>query len=133
MNEIRGIREIIDKLNALPDKLRNKAVRSAVRKGANIIRDAARSKVPIKTGNLRKSIITSNSRTKNKDIVASKVRLAQRKSKKASSPFYGYFIEFGTSKMVAKPFLRPALDEKESEVLSTTMNEIKIAVDELNK
>ena len=34
--------------------------------------------------------------------------------------FYGRFIELGTSKMTAKPFLRPALESSQDEVLQKT-------------
>ena len=56
--EIKGLKEIIDKLNTLPPKLENKVVRSAVRKGTNKLRDSARDKVAVDTGNLKKSIVT---------------------------------------------------------------------------
>ena len=57
MTEIKGLKEIINKLNALPEKLENKVVRKAMRKGINEIRDSARSKVAVDTENLKKSII----------------------------------------------------------------------------
>lgn len=129
--EIKGLKEIIDKLNALPKKLENKVVRSAVRKGVNEIRDLARSKVSIDTGNLRKSIVTIGHRENGK--IALKVTVRQRKSKSAKSPYYAKFVELGTSKMVAKPFLRPALDESEDKVLDTVIDDIKKGVDEVNK
>lgn len=129
--EIKGLKEIIDKLNALPPKLENKIVRAAVRKGANQIRDLARSKVSVDTGNIKKSIVTVGHKENGK--IAVKVTIRQRKSKNAKRVFYAKFLEFGTSKMNAKPFLRPALDESEDKVLDAVIDDIKNGIDEVNK
>lgn len=131
MTEIKGLKEIIDKLNALPVKLENKVVRKALRKGINEIRDLARSKVTVDTGNLKKSIITLGHREKGK--TAFKVAVVKRKSKTSKDPYYAQFVEFGTSKMAAKPFLRPSLDEAENTVLEKTIEEIKKGISEVNK
>lgn len=129
--EIKGLKEIIDKLNALPPRLENKVVRASLRKGINQIRDLARSKAPVDTGNLKKSIVTLGHRENGK--IALKLTVRQRKSKKAKSPYYAKFLEFGTSKMSAKPFLRPALDESEDKVLDMVIDDIKKGIDEVSK
>ena len=36
---------------------------------------------------------------------------ASRRDRAERKAYYGYFLEFGTSKMAARPFLRPAADE----------------------
>lgn len=127
--EIKGLKEIIDKLNTLPPKLENKVVRSAVRKGTNKLRDSARDKVAVDTGNLKKSIVTMGYRESGK--IAFKVAVIRRKAKSAKSPYYAHFVEFGTSKMPAQPYMRPALDESEEEVLQTTVDYIKKGLSEL--
>ena len=127
--EIKGLKEIIDKLNTLPPKLENKVVRSAVRKGTNKLRDSARDKVAVDTENLKKSIVTMGYRESGK--IAFKVAVRRRKAKSAKSPYYAHFVEFGTSKMPAQPYMRPALDESEEEVLQTTVDDIKKGLSEL--
>ena len=52
---------------------------------------------PVKTGRLRASIHTEPTRPANRIVVSDGVE-------------YGAFQEFGTSKMKAKPFMRPAKD-----------------------
>lgn len=130
-NEIKGLEDLIKNLNALPAKLEKKVIRAAVRKGANIVRDKARQNVPKDTGNLQKSIITSGAKVSGK--IAFRVSLKQRKTKNSKEPYYGRFIEFGTSKMPAKPFMRPALDESEWEVFDTVVSDIKSNLDKVNK
>ena len=129
--EIKGLEGLIKTLNSLPDKLENKIIRAAVRKGANVVRDKARQNVPKDTGNLQKSIITSGAKVSGK--IAFRVSLKQRKTKNSKDPYYGRFVEFGTSKMPAKPFMRPALDESENEVLDVVVNDIKSKLSEVNK
>lgn len=129
--EIKGLEQLIKNLNSLPEKLEKKVVRKAVRKGANIVRDKARELVDKDTHNLEKSIVTSNAKVEGK--IACKVSLKQRKTKKAKDPYYGYFKELGTSKMAASPFMRPAVDESEGEVLNVVVNEIKSNLDEVIK
>ncbi len=126
--EIIGLEAIIAKLNALPDKLEKKVLRAAVRKGANIIRDKARSYVPYDSGELKKSITTSSIKAK-RGVIAFNIRPRNNK-KRGVSVFYGRFIEYGTSKMSAKPYMRPAYDEAENQVLETVINDIKLKLEE---
>jgi HK97 gp10 family phage protein len=121
--EIHGLEEIIRKLNALPDKLENKVVRAAIRQGANIIKEKAKSYVPIDTGDLKKSIKVTGTRYQ-KGKISFVIRPSGNK-KKGVSVFYARFIENGTSKMHAQPFMRPAFDESGDEVLNKTIEVIK--------
>lgn len=130
-NEIKGLEGLIKTLNALPDKLEKKVIRAAVRKGANVVRDKARQLVRKDTHNLEKSINTYGIKIAGK--IAFRVSLKQRKTKKSKDPYYGYYLELGTSKMAASPFMRPALDESEGEVLDTVINEVKLKLTEVNK
>lgn len=129
--EIKGLNDLIAKLNSLPVKLEKKVIRSAVRKGANIIRDKARGYVPVDHGDLKKSITVSSAKYK-KGTIAFAIK--PRKNKKRNKDiFYGKFVEFGTSKMPARPYMRPAYDEAEREVLETVISDIKSKVDEAIK
>ena len=38
--------------------------------------------------------------------------------------FYGYFLEYGTSKMPAQPFMRPAVDSKARPALSVALSRL---------
>lgn len=41
---------------------------------------------------------------------------------------YGYFLEFGTSKMVKRPFLRPALDKNLQTIVDKIKNAVKVVM-----
>jgi len=66
--------------------------------GLNIERDAKRG-APVDTGNLRASIESDTSSSRN-----------SIRTEVGTNTEYAPFIEFGTSQMAAQPFLRPALD-----------------------
>lgn len=130
-SEIKGLEELIKNLNSLPDKLEKRVIRAAVRQGANVIKKKAQSYVPIDKGDLKKSIKVSGEKAK-PGVIAFKVRPTGNK-KKGISVFYGRFQEFGTSKMPAHPFMRPAYDEAGEDVLDTVIDTIKSKLHEVTK
>jgi len=129
--EIKGLEELIKNLNSLPDNLEKKVIRAAVRQGANVIKDKAKSYVPVNEGTLRDSIKVSGSRAQ-KGVIAFRIRPTKNK-RKGKSVFYGRFQEFGTSKMAAHPFMRPAYDEAGEDVLNKVIDTIKLKLDEATK
>lgn len=129
--EIKGLEELIKKLNDLPDKLEKKVIRAAVRQGANIIKDKAKRYVPVDKGDLRDSIKVSGARAQ-KGVIAFRIRPTKNKQK-GKSVFYGYFQEFGTSKMAAHPFMRPAYDEAGEDVLNKVIDTVKSKLDKVTK
>lgn len=76
---------------------------------AELIRDHARTIVPVDTGSLRKSIrrekIVVQGKVKRISIRAGGYVTNPRSNRKVD---YASYVEFGTSRMRAQPFLRPA-------------------------
>jgi len=85
----------------IQDGIRNapKHLARAYEEGLNdaavIIAQEAKRIVPVKTGKLQNSIFVRRSGVNKYEIVAATT--------------YAGFVEYGTSKMVARPYLRPAL------------------------
>lgn len=105
--ELVGYDKLERALKKLPGKIAGKVIRSATLAGAGVIRKEARSRVSVDDGVLKKSISS-----KIKDKSPTHVTYSVGPTNKA---FYGTFIEFGTESITAKPFLRPAFDEKKDE------------------
>lgn len=87
--KLKGGRELHALLQQLPVQVETKIMRQALARGANIVRDEARTLVREKTGRLRKSIKTSRD-TKNGQIIA-KVRL------RGKHAYLGVFHEYGVA------------------------------------
>ena len=103
-------------LSQFPKNIQKNVMVGATRAAANIIRDEARRKVPKKSRTLEKSIVTIKRKSKLGEI---KFSVTPSKGGK-NSGWYGHFIEFGTSKMSAKPFMRPAFEQSNDESLEAS-------------
>jgi HK97 gp10 family phage protein len=92
----------------------NDSTSLGIQKTADEIEDEARKRVPVDTGDLRASIRTQG--PLNGDPLAYQVTAGNR--------FVGYapFVEFGTRRMAAQPFLMPAFASVDK--LKNIINEI---------
>jgi len=80
---------------------------------------------------------TNNAKNRRKGLVGRKYITAGDKKNPGGDTWYWRFIEFGTSKVAAKPFLRPALEqnaEKATGVFASELNRwLDRAVKKLDK
>lgn len=118
---------LLKTLKELPINILRNVMVGAVRAGANVIRDEARRLVDKDTHTLEKSIISiQRSGKKGKgfsmlDSNPNNITFSVTPSKGGKyDGWYGHFKEFGTSKMNASPFLRPAFESQADNVLQTT-------------
>ena len=79
-----------------------KALTKTLVKGGHLVETAAKEKCPVRTGRLRSSITTEK-------VKPFEVHVG-------TNVFYGPFVEYGTRKMSAQPYLRPSLFEKQSTI-----------------
>jgi HK97 gp10 family phage protein len=156
--DIQGIDGVVGKLKGLGPKLAKKGLGAAMRKGAAIVRKDAvararlfdRPETPL---NVSKEIVTRTSaklgkreggvvvqvgvRGGAKQYVNNRAnRSAGRVGKRYEGPgavFYWRFLEFGTSKMRAQPFMRPALANNVERVTTTVVAELNSQIDALVK
>lgn len=148
--KINGLNELQKAMNALGRKVSNRIAVKAMRKGGAIIRDKARANAPVlkekvphrKAGTLKKAIqsrtkVGKNGKTNTyvwvkglstKQILKFKDKTGKGSAYNPRDPFYWRFIEFGTSKMPARPFLRPAFEQSKAkaaeEIITTLHDEI---------
>lgn len=122
---VQGLAEIERKLKLLPERVGNNAMRRALRKGANVIRDAARANAkriddPETREMIWKNIaVAGGGRRREKQaggpMMRVGVRGGARPLKKGTdtglpggNTTHWRFVEFGTSQARAQPFMRPA-------------------------
>ena len=113
--------QLMKALSNLPKNIQNNVMTGAIRAGANVIRDEARIRVPKKTKDLAKSIVSIKRRAETRNQVKFSVTPSRGKNK---AGWRAHFIEFGTSKMSAKPFLRPAFAASENKSLDAAKDYI---------
>lgn len=137
---IRGLEQMKRKLQELQVEARTgrKVLRAAFRQSANVIRDSARSKAPVKTGLLKRRIQTVSAKGK-PGTIRFQVRANARKVSPKYPEGYPYGLaveqghgfpnsrqrqfknvgeqEFGTGTVPPHPFMRPAWEESKEKAL----------------
>lgn len=143
---VNGIDELKKALAALPGKLRRKVLVKALRAGAKEVQKSARAAVPVlavptayRTKGLLKrkiSVRVSKESRRNGDVgVFVNIKPAangQRGAKSKLDPFYWRFVQFGTKKMTARPFMEAGADAL-PEALTAFEREAVPAIEALNK
>lgn len=131
--EVKGLKELAEALQGLPGKVRGKALGAAVKTGADLVRDQARASVAVDTGIVQKSIVAYRKRGSTQDNISYEVGVTQKKrykkGKKTYPPYYWRYLEFGTVKAAAKPFLRNAFTIRSGEALAMIKKMLAAAVE----
>jgi len=124
-----GLDELKRRLSALPQAMQTKIVKGMVSTGAAVFKDEAIARAPEYTGDvqlghpppgtLKRSIYQFRIR---EESVGTREawRVSVRKGKKAKDgvdAYYGSWVEYGTVKMVARPYMRPAFEVKKEDVV----------------
>jgi HK97 gp10 family phage protein len=152
--KLEGVDELLAALRGMPQKLRNRAIRAALRKAARVISVDAKSRTPVmlapvpfrRPGTVKRRISVRNSKFARQagdegvfvGVKPLRGRADTRRYGKASSrnpndPFYWRFLEFGTRKMTARPFLGPAANAKGNEAIRSFLRESLSAIEKLNR
>ena len=144
---ILGLGELQADFERLSRATGNKVVRDAVMAGARVARDKARAAAPVRTGKLKKNITVTRlkqadtpggataglrvKRPAGKTVRAIKGRGKKKRALKADyqSPYYWRFIEFGTSKMPAAPFMRPSWDSSLPQIEKAVTDKLAEGID----
>lgn len=136
---LEGLDDIVRKLRLLPDRVGNNAMRRALRKGANVVRDAARSNAkaiddPETREKIHKNIaVASGGRRREKEVGGVMLRVGVRGGAKPTSGDNGApggntthwrFVEFGTSDTRAQPFMRQAGSSAAGKAISAVVDDM---------
>lgn len=128
---VAGLKELGERMKGVSEDVNRRIGRAAVAAGAKVIADSARTKAPVDTGNLRKNIITKrlppgeSQLTSEYIVTVRKGKITKKqKDRGIKDAFYGRFVEFGTAKTPAQPFLRPAYDENKEKAVEAIKERI---------
>ncbi len=124
---ITGDKKLDRKLKKLGSpKLIKKVIKKGLRNGSKPIQKEAKRNAPVgKTGQLKKNVKLRAQKRSRKSIGVN-VQVGEGDFK--GDQFYAAFIEYGTSKMPARPFMRPAWDKNKDKTKQSILDEIKLAI-----
>ena len=114
---VRGSSELRRNLNRLAGSERRQAQVDGLDAGARIVETRAKVYCPVDTGFLRNSILV--------DEVTPMLAVI------APHTEYAEHVEFGTSRMAAQPYMRPALDQHEAEIIGAVERTVAAFVDSI--
>ena len=136
--KVSGLKELNQALKQLPDRVAKNVLRGATSAGAAVIRKEARIKAPVYTGSVaeghpppgtlrraiyQKQIAELSGLLKQVFYVGVRRGKGQHDKKgRTLDAWYWRFVEFGTAKMSAIPFLRPAFEAKKQEAVDAIKN-----------
>jgi HK97 gp10 family phage protein len=152
--EVKGMKELNARMVALQREIgvanvpATKWIMRGLHDGARVIRDEARRLVPVlrepdprrTPGAIRDGIVEHTSREEWGTVyvrVRSRgyifgpnvTRGVRNNSSLKGNPNYWWFVEFGTSKMAAQPFMRPAFEGKKAAALREVLSSLQRGFD----
>lgn len=104
---VTGVRETAERMLSLPTRvMQRRPLREALRASGAVYQEAAAANAPVDTGRMRRGIVVRRgvSRKLYESVNVTVVRA-----------YYWKFVEFGTSKQSAQPFMRPAFESAQAE------------------
>jgi HK97 gp10 family phage protein len=123
---ITGIKEIDRALAELEKNTAKKVIRQAMRKACKPLKAQVEADAPRVTGTLASNV-------KIKAIKKSRTKMGIRVQIGAKDytgkTFYAAFVEYGTSKMPAKGFMRKAFDDRKEEAKGIAIEEIRKGIE----
>ena len=135
---IAGLDTFAQALKLLPHNISRRVLRGAVAAAGKVIRDEAKARAPVHSGpvakghpppgTLKRAIALGRSNRLSKPgkevyhVFVRNSAIAGSKGKKIIAggkfdAYYWRYVEFGTSRMAARPFLRPAFEVKKEEAI----------------
>ena len=134
--KVHGLQELSQTLMKLPAELEKRVIMGALRAAGQTIRKEAMARAPIlqepdprrRAGTLLKSISVRRVKGKvavyvgvfglsGKRMAAFKAGGGTKGANNPDDPYYWKWVEYGTKKMAARPFLRPAFEAKKFEAI----------------
>jgi len=134
--KITGLNEIRAAFKRLPKSVAQKELISGLRKGANTWRDAAKRQVALTSRRVANNVYVQKVKPMPGLTATVMVRVRKLKARQIekfklatgvaarynpNDPFFWRFIEFGTSKMAARPFLRPAFEANKQKAITIAL------------
>ncbi|OFE11382.1 hypothetical protein PHACT_12555 [Pseudohongiella acticola] len=148
-HSIAGIDDVVDRLSQYPDRVQKRVATAAARKGANVLRDAARLRAsklddPDTPRNISLNIVAQSAARLGRENGGVAMRVGVLGGARPSSESgtdanpggstqHWRMLEFGTQHMPAQPIFRPAAAESQQAVFSAMADEFNKRLDRLER
>ncbi|NIF20581.1 HK97-gp10 family putative phage morphogenesis protein [Candidatus Pantoea multigeneris] len=127
-------------LDVLSKAENNKVVRDMTRAAATVFKDEVIERAPELTGKLKKNVVVMTQRDRNGNITSG-VHIRgtnpetgnsdnKMKADNPNNAYYWRFVELGTSRLPATPFVRPAYEAKQDDATKAAFERANQAIDE---
>lgn len=137
-----ALNDIAKDLELLSRAENNKVLRDATRAGAEVLKNEVQRRAPEKTGKLKRNVVVVTQKSKRKGEVSSGVHIrgtnsqgnnsnVKVKGNNSRNAYYWRFLELGTVKMPAVPFIRPAFDARENEAAEAAIRQMNQSIDKV--
>lgn len=139
LKKMEGLAELQRAMDELAEDMRGKVARAGLRAGAEVIRKLAEAKAPKGTGNLKQNIVARRVRKPDRAMEQAIVTVrrgkvtAKQKERGIDDAFYAYYVEHGTVKMGAKPFLRPAFEQGKEGAAEAIADRLRKRIEKANR
>lgn len=138
--KLEGVKELAEQLKTLPDKVRRKAMRQASRAAANAVAKKARAAITVGD----QPHITYKGRLVSPGFAKRNIAVDVRVSKDLSfasarigpkrEAFYATaFLELGTSRTAAQPWLVPSFEQAQSEIIQIYTSKLRQAIEQATR
>ena len=119
---VKGLSELQKVLDAFPVKIEKNILRGALRAGAKVVQQEAKSNARVLSGEMQRGIKIGTTAKRGTVIASVKVR--------GKHWYLAQFHEFGTKRgVLARPFMRPALDSQAQAAVVASGEYIKKRLD----
>ena len=124
---ISGLKEVQERLERLSPDLGRRAMGKALSAAGKIIATEVQARAPKRTGELALNVIAKGKDSASGGYIRIGIAYHKKRSLRSRRPgkvpssqdpgVYVKFLEYGTRKMAARPFMRPAFDSKKAEAV----------------
>ncbi|MDF2534411.1 MAG: hypothetical protein K0R18_568 [Bacillales bacterium] len=113
--KLEGMDELLRQVERMGQDVGAQLEEQALQAGAEFLKEKIEETVPVLTGKLKVNIVVSDVKNGIIDVGPDQ----------QGSAFYGHFLEFGTSKAKAQPFMGPALEGNKATIQDKMADVIK--------
>lgn len=129
--KITGLGALAADFERLTRAAQRRVLRQATMAGARVGRDAVKALAPVDEGVTRDSVVAASARQNEPGTHTAGVKIRSIRREHGRNPAYTWrFSELGTSKEPARPWIRPAWDSHEDEIVAATQDALARAIDQ---